>query len=1034
VPLPEDELLSSFGDRIAGCGRSCSTPRSPIRTLISIVVSADGTQILYDHHEDRYERDPSNPAGLKPGGSTEIWGDGDLSNGVAPGYPNDLLDAGDVISLDNDVSVPSGAIFFDGADKVVASFPVVMTRAAIPTGPGALQAGAMEASPIERWGRSYVAPVGVDTRNSSSMFQYNALYVMARTDNTVCDIDPDPDRSGERGEGTQTINEGKTLVVENVHDGGTVDCDKNVHVDQITGDIGVNYETRWFSLTPTSRLTNDYYGPVGNPRDRGETFVYVHNPTGSSMTVQCQTDAGSCGTEPLGPGETRRTSRIPDGSGVRVFSSNAGDRFAALSVIDYGGQIYDWGYNLEPRKELSTQALVGLGLGCTNSNSCDRSRSVVWVTPSTDTTIYVNRDGGQANCPGGAGADESHFVRALEAVLLTDPSDNDMTGARIYTCDENAPFVAAWGQDPQRSRSGDNEGLDMGTLVPPLPRVSATKFAALYIDLDGDGDFSPGDTIRYSIRVSNNSPFDLPVDAINVQDSLPTAASYVPGSTTYQADDSTATIPVADDTSGTAFPLDGAGKNNLAVIPGNQAATFAFDVLIDVTRGECSNDFVNTGEVRFPVDSDDPIPLEDRRRLTCSPAIDLEKSTNGQDADPGPGPSIEVGDPVTWTYLVTNTGSVDLTDVTVTDDQGVSVTCPQTTLAAGAPAMTCTASGTAVAGQYANLGTVAALTPNGSRVTDTDPSHYFGGRPSIHVLKTTNGVHATSGTGPVIPVDDPVTWKYIVTNNGNEVLDPILVEDDQLGGDITADCDKAALAVGEFAICTVSDTATAGQYANEATVTGTPPSGPDVIDRDPSHYFGAHPGLSLEKRVNDLDADVAPGPEVLVGDTVTFTFRVENTGNEALTDVTVLDDQLGTIACPQDTLAVGERMVCTVEAVATLGQHENTATVTGTPPVGGPLTPVPDKGHYFGARPGITLEKRVNGDDADTPPGVRIPAGGIVTWDFVITNTGNDELTDIVLTDDQLGDIACPRTTLDASGGANDSMTCTASGTATAGQ
>jgi hypothetical protein len=156
VPLPEDELLSSFGDRIAGCGRSCSTPRSPIRTLISIVVSADGTQILYDHHEDGFECDPSNPTGLKPGGSTEIWGDGDLSNGVAPGDPNDLLDAGVVISLDTDVSVPSGAIFFDGADKVVASFPVVMTRAAIPTGPGALQAGAMEASPIERWGRSYV--------------------------------------------------------------------------------------------------------------------------------------------------------------------------------------------------------------------------------------------------------------------------------------------------------------------------------------------------------------------------------------------------------------------------------------------------------------------------------------------------------------------------------------------------------------------------------------------------------------------------------------------------------------------------------------------------------------------------------------------------------------------------------------------------------------------------------------------------------------------------------------------------------------
>jgi hypothetical protein len=106
------------------------------------------------------------------------------------------------------------------------------------------------------------------------------------------------------------------------------------------------------------------------------------------------------------------------------------------------------------------------------------------------------------------------------------------------------------------------------------------------------------------------------------------------------------------------------------------------------------------------------------------PAIALEKHTNGEDADTAPGPVLTVGDPVTWTYLVTNIGNVALTNVTVTDDQGVAVTCPKTTLQPG-ESMTCTAQGVAEAGQYANLGT-AEGEGGGITVSDTDPSHYFG--------------------------------------------------------------------------------------------------------------------------------------------------------------------------------------------------------------------------------------------------------------------------------------------------------------------
>ena len=61
------------------------------------------------------------------------------------------------------------------------------------------------------------------------------------------------------------------------------------------------------------------------------------------------------------------------------------------------------------------------------------------------------------------------------------------------------------------------------------------------------------------------------------------------------------------------------------------------------------------------------------------------------------------------------------------------------------------ATGTAVAGQYANIGNVTGNTPSNNPVTDDDPSHHFGESGPINIKKYTNDEDADTPTGPYRP-------------------------------------------------------------------------------------------------------------------------------------------------------------------------------------------------------------------------------------------------------------------------------------------
>ncbi len=401
----------------------------------------------------------------------------------------------------------------------------------------------------------------------------------------------------------------------------------------------------------------------------------------------------------------------------------------------------------------------------------------------------------------------------------------------------------------------------------------------------------------------------------------------------------------------------------------------------------------------------------------------LSKQTNGTESSVPPGPFLRSGAPVSWMYWITNTGNATQT-ITLMDDHVADVSCPASQLEAGA-AMTCDANGVVVAGLYSNTAVVTGTPLAGAVVNARATNYYFGAAPALTPVKYTNSQLATSSTGPFIPVGQPVTWTYVITNSGNVALNAIVLNDNRVG---SVSCPSSSLDAGSSMTCMATGIATQGLYTNSATVTGTPPVGGVIVANSSSSYYGIAPALTLHKLVNSVEATMAPGPFIPAGQVVTWTYLVSNTGNITLSNLALVDNQIGPISCGTSILSPSAGMQCTATGIATSGQYSNSATLTGIPPAGASLS-ASSVSYYFGSVAAISITKLVNGILAPTPPGPYILNEAPVTWTYQVTNTGNITLTQLSVSDDHGVTVSCPRSILAPA----ETTTCSAQGVAITG-
>jgi len=158
----------------------------------------------------------------------------------------------------------------------------------------------------------------------------------------------------------------------------------------------------------------------------------------------------------------------------------------------------------------------------------------------------------------------------------------------------------------------------------------------------------------------------------------------------------------------------------------------------------------------------------------------------------------------------------------------------------------------------------------------------------------------------------------------------------------------------------------------------------------------------------DKSADLASA--TAAGQTITYTFVVENTGNVSLTNITVTDPLPGLSAVDcgdfDGVLEPGETVTCDATLIVTQGHLDagdpitNTATATGTPPEGEDVTDDDDEIVEVDQDADIDLIKTANPASVNS-------TGQIVTYTFRVENVGNVTLSAVDVIDNLVGAIDC---------------------------
>ncbi len=434
----------------------------------------------------------------------------------------------------------------------------------------------------------------------------------------------------------------------------------------------------------------------------------------------------------------------------------------------------------------------------------------------------------------------------------------------------------------------------------------------------------------------------------------------------------------------------------------------------DIDAGQLDNQATATAQDSAPagvtsntVSTSTPLPP--------TPGLSLDRSVDETGLSVAP----QAGEPLSYSYTITNDGNLTLTGISLTDTLpglgSIVITWPGAT-GTLLPGQTATAVASYSITQ-ANINTGSVV--SSATASGTAPDSSAVDSPDVPLTVTLAQVNAltvstTANTGSLAspPVaGNPITFDFVITNTGNTTLNGTTLTDSLAALNpisIAWPGVDGTLSPGAVATGTASTNLTlaelnAGVITSQATASGTGPAAaavvsPTEIRSVPLARVGV---LTVTNAVDQSALSVPPVP----GDVLTYTSTVTNTGNVTLTGVVPANSLFavpgGAVTWPGavGVLSPGEAAQVLVshqvtQAEIDAGQVVSVASASGVDPAASPVVSNNATQTVSLTRSGALLLAMTADESALANPPV---PGNIVTYNFTLTNTGNTTVTTAVI-------------------------------------